>query len=124
MKKSAQIMGPLHFAFFSTVLIGLAAALIEAASPARPTPAAPRRPVSFKDLALIGAVFALAQFSYVILITMEKIAHTVAFQPLGIIFQMGLAYVFLHEREHPVRRLIYGSGIVAGSVLLELGRLA
>lgn len=120
MKKSATIMGDLPFAFYSSLLIGLAALALEFPK-RRPAERAARFPAW--SLALTGAVFAAAQYSYVILISMERIAHTVAFQPLGIVFQMIIAYAVLNEREHPIKRLVYGTCIAAGCVLLELGNL-
>lgn len=122
MKRSAQVMGSLHFAFYSTLLIGLSAAFVEAMTARGKETDFKWIKGSVKELVLIGAVFASAQYSYVILITMERIAHTIAFQPLGIVFQMVLAYFVVKEREHPFKRLICGGGIVLGSILLELGR--
>ena len=115
MKKSALVMGELPFSFVSTLLIGLGAAVIES-----PRPAA-YRGVPTLGLLGIAALFALAQASWVALMTHERVAHTVAFQPLGIVFQMALAYAFLGERDTPVKRLACGTGIVAGSALLHLG---
>lgn len=122
MKKSAQVIGSLHFAFYSTFLIGLSAASVEVMTAKGRGTDFKWMKGSVKELVLIGAVFASAQYSYVILITMERIAHTIAFQPLGIVFQMVLAYFVVKEREHPFKRLICGIGIVLGSILLELGR--
>ncbi len=118
-KQGALLMNDLQFCFYSTLLIGVGAAVIESARSGGA--AFLGRSAQWKKTALIGGVFAAAQLSYVVLMTMERVSHTIAFQPLGIVFQIALAYFLLGERKDASKRFFYGACIVVGSILLNVG---
>lgn len=115
-KQLLASMDPVGFSFFLLSLIGLAALAI--ALPGLRRWKLQWRAIPWHFWLVSAVMLPLTHVLFCLVMLEQHMAISLVLQRSGVLFQIVLAYLFLHERQDIRKRLLVAAGIIAGFALI------